>query len=138
MLWTFSCLSEWALWSPSTFLPGFKISPVFVSHSSLTWPPLFSRRSASALRPRNKSKALLDARAQAVWSAHSCIPAAYPCQARECWADRRRSVSKAEQTNVPPSESVPTLVHLHRKPGRHLGSAGSGISRQVLPHVQDS
>lgn len=50
-----SCLSEWASWSGPTFLPGCsRISPVFVSHSSVAWPPLFALRSASTLQPRGQ------------------------------------------------------------------------------------
>lgn len=85
------------LWSISTFLPGSRISPVFVSHSSLAMAAIVSPcAQPRPSSPRNKSKTLLDTRAQAVWSAHSLHSCTLPLSGP--WVLRRGSALQDEQT----------------------------------------
>ena len=69
---------------------GSRISPVFVSHSSVAWPLLFPLRSASTFQPAGTNPRLFWTRGHRQCGQPTiCIPVPYLCQARGCCAEAR-------------------------------------------------
>lgn len=92
-------LPPWASWSRSTFLPGFKdISRVCVPQLGCMAAIVSRAVRPDPPSPRNKSKTLLDTRAQAGWRAHSPHSCTLPLWGP--WALPRGAALPDEQTEL--------------------------------------
>lgn len=126
---------------------GSRISPVFVSHSSRPWPLLFSLRSSSTSQPQEQ---IQDSSGHEGTSSVVIPLSAFPHPTSErpvgaalrlgaAGQTERGLCRSSECTNMSPSESIPILLCLYRKPGSHVGSINFYDKEAFLhPHTQDS
>lgn len=118
--------SEWVTWFRLTFLLGFNLLPCLCPTALFHGCYCLSSLRPQPSIPRNKSKTLLDTRAQAVWSAHSLHSCTLPLTG--LWVlhwyrflqDKQYSVQLRVDKHV---SHVPILDSLYRKLCSHVARA---------------
>lgn len=113
---------------------GSRISPVFVSHSSVAWPLLFPPAPGLDLPAAGTNPRLFWTRGHKQCGQPTiCIPVPYLCQARGCCAEgpalQGKQTEHCVQSRVDKHVSLwvfPPFICLYRKLGSHVGSTDLG------------